>query len=90
MEIMSKQEMLGLKQDILEQIRELSHLVASEKSRKRYMKSAEVRKMLGGISNGTLQTLRSIGLPFKKVGGTIFYDYDKLVKFIDEYEGEPV
>ncbi len=44
------------------------------KSPKRWLKSREVRKLLN-ISGGTLQTLRNTGqLPFKRVGGLIFYD----------------
>ena len=41
---------------------------------KRWIKSREVKKMLN-ISGGTLQTLRNTGqLPFKRVGGLMFYD----------------
>jgi hypothetical protein len=41
---------------------------------KQWLKSKEVRKLLN-ISGGTLQTLRNKGqLPFKRVGGLIFYD----------------
>jgi hypothetical protein len=41
---------------------------------KRWLKSREVRKLLN-ISGGTLQTLRNTGqLPFKRVGGLMFYD----------------
>ena len=41
---------------------------------KRWIKSSEVKKMLN-ISNGTLLSLRKTGqLPFKRVGGLMFYD----------------
>lgn|GEM_PF-374056 len=41
---------------------------------KRRIKSSEVKKMLN-ISNGTLLSLRKTGqLPFKRVGGLMFYD----------------
>ena len=41
---------------------------------KRWIKSREVKKMLN-ISGGTLQALRNTGqLPFKRVGGLMFYD----------------
>ena len=44
------------------------------KTVKRWLKSSDVRKMLG-ISSGTLQTLRNNGkIPFTKVGGLIYYD----------------
>ena len=42
---------------------------------KKWLKSYEVRKLLG-ISPGTLQNLRVNGtLPFTKIGGVIYYDY---------------
>jgi hypothetical protein len=44
------------------------------KTTKRWLKSFEVRKMLG-ISAGTLQTLRNNGkIPFTKMGGLTYYD----------------
>ena len=44
------------------------------KTSKRWLKSHEVRKMLG-ISAGTLQTMRNNGkIPFSKVGGLTYYD----------------
>jgi hypothetical protein len=44
------------------------------KTAKRWLKSHEVRKMLG-ISAGTLQTMRNNGkIPFSKVGGLTYYD----------------
>jgi hypothetical protein len=51
--------------------------------KKEWLKSSEVRKMLG-ISHGTLQNLRINGsLPCSKVGGIIFYKYDDLVKLLE-------
>jgi hypothetical protein len=42
---------------------------------KRWLKSGQVRKILG-ISEGTLQHLRLNGtLPYSKIGGGIYYDY---------------
>jgi hypothetical protein len=48
------------------------------KTTKRWLKSYEVRKMLG-ISPGTLQTLRNNGkIPFTKMGGLTYYDAAQL------------
>jgi hypothetical protein len=45
---------------------------------KRWLKSHEVKKILG-ISPGTLQSLRDTGkIPFKKVGGLIYYDASEI------------
>lgn len=49
---------------------------------KRWLKSCEVKKMLG-ISHGFLQTLRDSGtLPFTKIGGSIYYDFEDITKMM--------
>lgn len=47
---------------------------------KKWLKSADVKKLLG-ISHGTLQTLRNNGrLPFTRIGGVIYYPLEELEK----------
>jgi len=54
------------------------------KTVKRWLKSSDVRKMLG-ISPGTLQTLRNNGkIPFTKVGGLIYYDAAEINQILAE------
>lgn len=49
---------------------------------KKWMKSEEVREMLG-LSIGKLQTLRINGtLPFTKIGGVIYYDHEDIVNMM--------
>ena len=49
---------------------------------KKWLKSHEVRRMLK-ISPGTLQTLKSSGvIPYTKIGGVHFYDYDDIQKVL--------
>ena len=51
---------------------------------KKWLRSKEVRKMLN-ISSGTLQNMRIQGhIPFTKLGGTLFYDYDKINNILNE------
>lgn len=51
---------------------------------KKWMKSHEVRRMLK-ISPGTLQTLKATGvIPYTKIGGIHFYDYDDIQKILNE------
>ncbi|MFD2967737.1 helix-turn-helix domain-containing protein [Sphingobacterium bambusae] len=54
-----------------------------ESTAKQWLRSAEVRKMLG-ISPGTLQNLRVNGtLPYRKIGGSMFYarqDIERMMK----------
>jgi len=58
---------------------------ANQNNQKRWLKSAGVRKMLGDISNSTLQNLRIYeNLPFSKIGGTLFYDKDAIIEFMKE------
>lgn len=45
---------------------------------KKWLKSIDVRKLLG-ISSGTLQNLRVNGiLPFTKIGGVLYYEYEDI------------
>ena len=51
---------------------------------KKWMKTHEVRRMLK-ISPGTLQTLKTNGtIPFTKMGGIIFFDYDDIQKILTD------
>jgi hypothetical protein len=51
-----------------------------------WYKSHEIRKLLG-ISQGTLQHLRTTGtLPFTKIGGVILYDYRDVQKMIQDHK----
>jgi hypothetical protein len=56
------------------------------KTSKRWLKSYEVRKMLG-ISAGTLQTLRNKrSIPFTKMGGLIYHDAAEINQILTEYK----
>lgn len=49
---------------------------------KKWMKSHEVRRLLK-ISPGTLQSLKTFGvIPYTKMGGVHFYDYDDIQKIL--------
>ena len=51
---------------------------------KKWLRSPEVRTMLH-ISPGTLQNLRVNGtLPFTKIGGVLYYDYQDIHKMLTE------
>jgi hypothetical protein len=50
----------------------------------RWLKSPQVRNLLN-LSPGTLQNLRINGtLPFSKIGGVIFYDYEDIERILQE------
>lgn len=49
---------------------------------KKWLKTNEVMEMLG-MSEVTLQTLRNKGqIPFKKLGGTVYYNAEELDEFL--------
>lgn len=53
-------------------------LITAGHPTKKWLKSFEVRKLLN-ISHNTLANLRVNGtLPFTKIGGVIYYDYDDI------------
>lgn len=55
-----------------------------QQQQKRWLKSNEVKELLG-ISSGTLQNLRiNKTLPYSKVHGTIFYTLDSIEKLLEE------
>lgn len=50
---------------------------------KEWLRSSEVRKMLG-ISHGTLQNLRIKNiLPHRKIGGLMYYKYQDILKLLE-------
>ena len=78
-EVITKDDLHQLKEEILN---EISALLEGRKEQKKWLKSADLRDMLG-ISPGTLQNLRVNGtLPFTKVGGTIYYAHEDVLKVL--------
>ena len=66
-------------------IEELLTALKSQNSQaqKKWLKSHEVRRLLK-ISPGTLQTLKSSGvIPYTKMGGVHFYDYDDIQRVLE-------
>jgi len=55
----------------------------NSQTQKKWLKSHEVRRLLK-ISPGTLQTLKSSGImPYTKMGGVHFYDYDDIQRVLE-------
>ena len=69
----------------IELFRELKRMLQEHHGQpaKKWLKSYEIRKLLG-ISPGTLQNLRMNGtLPFTKIGGVLFYDFEDVRKMLE-------
>lgn len=72
----------SFKFSLVEEIKQLLQESSGQPARQ-WLKSTEVRKMLG-ISPGTLQNLRLNGtLPFTKIGGIVFYRYDDIARLLN-------
>lgn len=81
-EIITTDDLRDLKIELLDELRKLFREHHGQPAKK-WLKSWEVRKLLG-ISPGTLQNLRVNGsLPYTKVGGNIFYDYEDIRKMLE-------
>lgn len=82
-EIVTTDDLREFKIELLKEIKQLFAAYNGQPSRK-WLKSYEVRKLLG-ISPGTLQNLRINGtLPFSKIGGVIFYDSGDIQNMMKE------
>lgn len=82
-EIVTKSDLEKLKEGIITAMQEM---LSNDGKQKKWLKSSEVRKMLG-ISSGTLQQLRINGtLPYSKIGGMIFYQWESIEKMLKEGE----
>jgi hypothetical protein len=79
-EIITKEDLKKFKTDLFKELKQL--LPAERTEPKRWLKNADVRKLLN-VSLGTLQNLRTNGtLPFTKVGGTTFYRAEEVEKMM--------
>lgn len=80
-QVVTTDDLRELKMELIEDFKRL----LKEQSgipQKKWIKSPEVRKLLG-ISPGTLQSLRVNGtLPFTKMGGALYYDLEDIQKIL--------
>lgn len=71
-------------EEILKAIQKLQSALSPAQIEQKFLRSADVRKLLN-ISDGTLQRLRISGiLKAKKVNGTWFYKYEDIAKMLNE------
>lgn len=86
--IVTLEDLQNFKQELITEIQKLLSQRQTTPARK-WLKSNEVRRLLL-LSPGTLQNLRVNGtLPFTKIGGVIFYDYDDIQKMIEANKRNP-
>lgn len=76
LDIITKEDLQQFKQELLAEIKGI--VQPQNQEAKQWLRSAEVRELLG-ISPGTLQNLRINGtLRFTKVGSILFYRYEDI------------
>ncbi len=79
--ILTIEDLQDFKKELLQELKSLFPTNHSG-NQKKWLKSKEVRNMLG-ISPGTLQTLRINGtIPYSKMGGVIYYDNDEIQRIL--------
>jgi len=77
--IITTEDLWEFKMELLDDIKKLLSNKSGQLTKK-WLKSPEVRELLG-ISPGTLQTLRINGtLPYTKMGGVLYYDYQEIMQ----------
>lgn len=82
-EIVTTDDLREFKVELLREFNRMLKEHHGEPSKK-WLKSHEVKKLLG-VSSGKLQHMRVSGcLPFTKIGGMIFYDYSDIRKLLEE------
>jgi hypothetical protein len=85
-EIVTKDDLLAFKSDLLNELRKLFSGKADEE--KVWLKSKEVRQMLN-ISNGTLQNLRVKGLLHpSKLAGIYYYKRSEIIALLNAGTGQ--
>ncbi len=81
--IITTEDLYEFKLELLDDIKELLNNQSGQITKK-WLKSPEVRELLG-ISPGTLQNLRINGtLPYTKVGGILYYDYQEIMQVLEK------
>lgn len=84
-QLVTVEDLENLKLELISVIRQLMS-DRNGRTTKKWLKSAEVRKLFG-FSPGKLQSIRDSGLlAFTKIGGNIYYDHDDLFRMFDEHK----
>lgn len=82
-------DLITFKAELLNGMKKILKEQSGQPARK-WLKSDEVRKLLN-ISAGTLQNFRLNGtLPYTKIGGVMFYDYEDIRKVMKKKKINPL
>jgi hypothetical protein len=82
-EILTKNDLIEFKSELLNELKSFMGKTKSSTPQKEWLKSHEVRKLLG-ISPGTLQSMRvNKVITYSKVGGIFFHSYADICKLLE-------
>lgn len=82
-EIITQEDLQKFRLQLLDDLSRMFSGAVQPQQNKEWLRSSEVRKMLG-ISHGTLQNLRIRNiLPHRKVGGLMYYKYQDILKLLE-------
>ena len=82
-QIITQDDLQKFRLQLLEDLTRMLAGAVQPQANKEWLRSSEVRKMLG-ISHGTLQNLRIKNiLPHRKVGGLMYYKYQDIRKLLE-------
>lgn len=86
-DIVTREDLRQFKREMLEEFKQIIGNREKDNLDMEWLKSAEVRRLLG-ISPGTLQNLRVNGmLPYRKVGGSMYYRREDIRKMMEGGKG---
>lgn len=78
--VVTSEDLYFFKEELLQEIKTLFETYGTPK--RKWLRSQDVQELLC-ISSGTLHNLRTKGhLPYSKVAGVIFYEYDDIVEML--------
>ena len=81
-QLLTVQDMIEFKQQLIAEIKDLLRYQNSRQEKK-WLKAFEIRQMLR-LSPGKLQYLRDKGvIPFKKLGGVTYYDMEQIQQLME-------
>ena len=81
--VVTQDDLKQFKSELLDEIKDF--FSTKENKSKSWLRSHEVRKLLGNISPGKLQDMRNKGeLPFTRIGGTLFYDPNDVSRVMEQ------
>jgi hypothetical protein len=83
-DLITKQDLEQFKTELFAMLKQLGISPATEQVNRKWLKSAEVRKLLQ-ISAGTLQNLRVNGIiAYTNVGSLLYYKHEDIIRLLEK------